>query len=176
LPLIIHIHGGGWSGGDKNGIPPIGLVANGYALASVQYRLSGEAIFPAAIQDCKAAVRWLRANAKKYNLDPDHFGVWGGSAGGHLVALLGTSGGVKEFEVGDNLNVSSKVQAVCDWFGPTDFLQMNAQAKAGAGGALDHDGPKSPESRFIGGAIQENKDKCARPIRSHTSPRNRHHS
>ena len=162
LPLIIHIHGGGWSGGSKNGIPPIGLVANGYAVASVQYRLSGEAIFPAAIQDCKAAVRWLRANAQKYKLDPDHFGAWGSSAGGHLVALLGTSGGVKEFDVGNNLNVSSRVQAVCDWFGPTDFLQMNAQAKAGAGGAFDHDSPKSPESRFIGGAIQENKDKCAK--------------
>jgi acetyl esterase/lipase len=164
VPLIIHVHGGGWSVGNKKAIPTNGgeFVKKGYAVASIQYRLSGEAIFPAAIQDCKAAVRWLRANSKKYNLDPDHFAAWGGSAGGHLVALLGTSTGVKEFDVGENLDVSSKVQAVCDWFGPTDFLQMNAQAKAGAGSGLDHDSPKSPESHFIGGAIQDNKEKCAK--------------
>lgn len=166
-PLIIFIHGGGWAAGDKRNVPSNGaeFVRNGYAVACVQYRLSGEAIFPAAIQDCKSAVRWLRANAQKYNLDPERFAAWGNSAGGHLVALLGVSGGVKEFDVGDNLEFSSKVQAVCDWFGPTDFLQMNAQSEGK--GALDHDSPKSPESRFIGGPIQENKDKVAKanPIR-----------
>ena len=146
FPLVIHIHGGGWSGGSYKSLPPNAeeLIAGGYAVASIQYRLSGEAIFPAAIQDCKLAVRWLRANAKQYNFDPDRFAAWGSSAGGHLVALLGTSGGVKEFEVGDHPEASSKVQAVCDWFGPTDFSQMNTQAKVLGNSAIDHDSPRSP--------------------------------
>lgn len=160
VPLVIWVHGGAWLAGNKNSVPGNDLVQNGFAVASVQYRLSGQAIFPAAIQDVKAAVRWLRANAKKYGLDPKRFGAWGSSAGGHLVALLGTSGGEKDFESGDHLKESSRVQAVCDWFGPTDFLKMNAQA--GANSKIDHDSPGSPESRFIGGPIQKNKDKAAR--------------
>lgn len=162
-PVILWVHGGAWAAGNKNSIPRNDFLEHGFALASVQYRLSGEAIFPAAIQDCKAAVRWLRAQAGKYHLDPERFGVWGASAGGHLVALLGTSGGVKEFEVGEHLDQSSKVQAVCDWFGPTDFLQMTAHSKAaGVPSKIDHDSPRSPESRFIGGPILENKEKVAR--------------
>ena len=102
LPLIIWIHGGGWQNGSKEGCPPLrnGYTGRGYAVASINYRLSGHAIFPAQIEDCKAAIRWLRAHAKEYSLDPQRFGVWGSSAGGHLVALLGTSGDVKEFDVG----------------------------------------------------------------------------
>ncbi len=94
LPLIIWVHGGGWAAGSKDGCPPLrgGYTRRGYAVASIGYRLSGDAIFPAQIEDCKAAIRWLRAHAKEYNLDPDHFAAWGSSAGGHLVALLGTSG------------------------------------------------------------------------------------
>ena len=76
----------------------MGLLGRGYAVAAINYRLSQHAVFPAQIEDCKAAIRFLRANAKKYNLDPGAFGVWGSSAGGHLVALLGTSGDVKELE------------------------------------------------------------------------------
>src|SRR5437868_4772034 len=123
LPLIIWVHGGGWQAGSKDGCPPLrgGHTQRGYAVASINYRLSGHAPFPAQIEDCKAAIRWLRAHAKEYNLDPKRFGVWGSSAGGHLVALLGTSGDVKEFDVGANLDQSSRVQAVCDYFGPTDF-------------------------------------------------------
>ncbi len=163
LPVVVWVHGGAWQGGNKNSVPPNDLLQHGFVIAAVQYRLSGQAIYPAAIQDCKAAVRWLRANAKKYNLDPEHFGAWGASAGGHLVALLGTSGGVKEFDVGDHLDESSRVQAVCDWFGPTDFLQMTRHAKeAGVPSKIDHDAPNSPESRLIGGPILENKDKVAR--------------
>lgn len=163
VPLVIWIHGGGWSAGTRQSIPANELVQAGFALAAVQYRLSGEAIFPAAIVDCKAAVRWLRANAAKHNLNAERFGAWGSSAGGHLVALLGTSAGVKEFEVGEHLEQSSAVQAVCDWFGPTDFLRMTEHAKeAGIVSKIDHDSAKSPESRFIGGAIQQNKDKVAR--------------
>ena len=96
LPLVIWIHGGGWRQGTKGGnLPALRLARRGYAVASLDYRLSGDAKFPAQIEDCKAAVRWLRAHVKKYNLNPDRFGAWGSSAGGHLVALLGTSGGVK---------------------------------------------------------------------------------
>ena len=152
-PLIIWIHGGGWSGGSKNiGFSRISELLNkGFSVASVEYRLSGEAIFPAAVTDCKAAVRFLRANAKKYNLDADRFGAWGSSAGGHLAAFLGTSGDVKEFDVGSNLSVSSRVQAVCDWFGPSDFLKMND----GEHSKMNHFSPRSPESRFLGAPIEK---------------------
>lgn len=150
-PLVIWIHGGGWLGGSKHlGLKRVmGLIEQGFSVASVEYRLSGEAIFPAAVTDCKSAVRFLRANAKKYKLDPKRFGAWGSSAGGHLVAFLGTSGDVKEFDVGSNLSVSSRVQAVCDWFGPTDFLKMNDSTLS----RMDHLSAKSPESRFLGGHI-----------------------
>ncbi len=122
LPVIVWVHGGGWQKGSKDNSPGIFLAAKGFAVASVGYRLSQHALFPAQIEDCKAAIRWLRANAKKYNFDPDHVGAWGGSAGGHLVALLGTTGGMKELEGKDgNLDQSSKVQCVLDWYGPTDF-------------------------------------------------------
>jgi acetyl esterase/lipase len=133
------------------------MVSQGFAVVDVGYRLSGEAIFPAQIQDCKAAVRWIRANAKKYSLNPDRIGAWGSSAGGHLVALLGTAGDVKEFDTAENAEYSSRVQAVCDWFGPTDFLRMNDFP-----GGMDHNAPNSPESLVIGGAIQENKEKVAK--------------
>jgi acetyl esterase/lipase len=162
LPLIIWIHGGAWLGGDKRGGPFFQMLTRGYATASINYRPSGQAVFPAAIEDCKAAVRWLRAHAKEYNLDADHFGAWGSSSGGHLVALLGTSGGVKVLEgYSGNLEFSSRVQAVCDWFGPTDFLQMEAHALT-PGKPFSHDAADSPESLFIGGAIQENKEKTQR--------------
>jgi acetyl esterase/lipase len=162
LPLIIWIHGGAFRAGDKARCPALPFTARGYAAASLNYRLSGEAVFPAAIEDCKAAVRWLRANAATYNLDPGRFAAWGSSAGGHLVALLGTSGGVKDLEGdGGNPGQSSRVQAVCDWFGPTDFLQMEAHALT-PGKPFSHDAADSPESLFIGGAIQENPEKARR--------------
>jgi acetyl esterase/lipase len=160
LPLIVWIHGGGWAAGSKRDCPAIPQVGRGYAVASVDYRLTDKAIFPAQIEDCKAAIRWLRANAKTYKLDADHIAVWGSSAGGHLVALLGTSGQAKQFDVGDNLDFSSRVQAVCDFYGPTDLLQMQKQAIPEA--KMNHDDPGSPESRLIGGPIQENKDKAAK--------------
>jgi acetyl esterase/lipase len=89
MPLVIWIHGGGWQQGDKAQSPAVGLLRWGYVVASINYRLTDEAIFPAQINDCKAAVRWLRAHAEEYHIDPDHIGAWGASAGGHLVALLG---------------------------------------------------------------------------------------
>ena len=162
-PLIIWIHGGAWQAGSKNGgNPAMRFLEKGYAVASINYRLSQHAIFPAQIQDCKAAVRFLRAIAKKFNLNPDAFGAWGSSAGGHLVALLGTSGDVKELEgeVGEHKGVSSRVQAVCDFFGPTDLTKMAEQEKVK--GKIDHDSPNSPESKLVGGPIQQNKDKAAK--------------
>src|SRR5262245_6394366 len=162
LPVIVWIHGGAWSGGSRdNPVPAPAFVGKGYAVASIGYRLSQHATFPAQIEDCKAAIRWLRANAQTYRLDPEHLAVWGASAGGHLAALLGTTGGVKELEgKGGNAEQSSRVQAVVDFFGPTDFLQMDIHAVKGA--VLKHDPADSPESRLIGGAIQQNAEKVKR--------------
>jgi acetyl esterase/lipase len=162
LPVIVWIHGGAWMGGSKDGGgSALPFAGKGYAVASMNYRLSQHAVFPAQIEDCKAAIRWLRANAKTYNLDPERIGVWGASAGGHLVALLGTTGGVEDLEgKGGNADRSSRVQAVVDFFGPTDFLQMDAHAVSGA--RMKHDPPTSPESRLIGGAIQDNVEKVGR--------------
>ena len=159
MPLIIWVHGGAWLAGSKDGpSPALRFTASGYAVAQVGYRLSQEARFPAQIYDCKAAVRWLRANAAKNNLDPNKFVAWGASAGGHLVALLGTSGNVPELEGNDNdLKESSRVQAVVDWFGPTDFLHIGD-----AESDIHHNAPDSPESKLIGGPLLENKDKAAK--------------
>jgi acetyl esterase/lipase len=161
LPVIVGIHGGGWAGGSKEGSQGVRQSGRGYAVACIGYRLSGEAIFPAQIEDCKAAVRWLRANAGKYNLDPNHIGATGHSAGGHLASLLGTSGDVREFDQGgDNREFPSRVQAVCALSGPTDFLQMDAHAVPDA--PFKHNDARSPESRLVGGPIQQNQDKVAR--------------
>lgn len=155
MPVIIWVHGGGWKGGSKGSIGrAVGVLSRGYALVDVEYRLSGEAIWPAQIEDCKAAVRWTRANAKKYGLDPNRIGAWGSSAGGHLVAMMGVAGDVEKFDTHkEYADVSARVQAVCDWFGPTDFTQMDAHRPEGA--RLVHDDPNSPESRLVGGPIQK---------------------
>lgn len=161
LPLVVWVHGGAWRAGSKDRCPALRLLGKGYVVASINYRLSQEAIFPAQIEDCKAAIRWLRANSVKFHIDPDRIGVWGSSAGGHLVALLGTTGDVRELEgQGGSARFSSRVQAVVDFFGPTDFLQMDAHALESA--PFKHDAANSPESKLVGGAIQENKEKVAR--------------
>jgi len=159
LPLIINIHGGAFRMGSKEQGVPLEYLAQGFAVASINYRLSQHAIFPAQIEDCKAAVRWLRAHSGEYRLDPKRFASWGSSAGGHLAAMLGTTGDTKEFDVGGNLDQSSRVEAVVDYFGPTDFLQMDAHRLPN--GQL-HDPADSPESQLVGGAIQENKEKTTR--------------
>jgi acetyl esterase/lipase len=162
-PLVIWIHGGAWRGGSKDGgpRPAMQLLRRGYVVASINYWLSQHAPFPAQIEDCKVAARFLRANASKYGLDPDHFGAWGGSAGGHLAALLGTSGEVKDPE-GDGSNpcVSSRVQAVCDIFGPANLFTIAAQS--GPDSTLQHDAPDSPESLLLGGPILDRKDAARR--------------
>jgi len=156
FPVILSIHGGAFKGGDKRDgqLAPIfeGL-RRGYAIVSINYRLSPEAIFPAQIYDVKAAVRWIRANAKQYKFNPDKIAAWGGSAGGTLVALAGTSGNVKELEdlTLGNPAQSSRVQAVVDWFGPTDFLKMDDQLKeSNVKNPQIHSIPDSPESELIG--------------------------
>jgi CubicO group peptidase (beta-lactamase class C family)/acetyl esterase/lipase len=124
-PLAVWIHGGGWRAGSKERCYVQWLTEHGYAVASISYRLTDQATFPAQLHDCKAAVRWLRANAETYGYRGDRVAVAGSSAGGHLAALLGTTAGVPELEgtVGGNLDYSSRVDAIVDYYGPTDFIQ-----------------------------------------------------
>lgn len=159
VPLVVWIHGGAFRMGSKDQNVPLWLLDEGYAVAAINYRLSDQAVFPAQIEDCKAAVRWLRASASQYGIDAGRIAAWGESAGGHLAALLGTIGDRTPFDVGGNLGVSGRVAAVIDFFGPTDFLQMDTHRLPTD---LTHDAPDSPESLVIGGPIQENKDKVAR--------------
>ena len=159
LPVVLWIHGHRWSRGSKEQRPPINLMAHGYIVVSLDYRLSGEAPFPAAIEDCKAAVRWLRANAATYQIDPDHIGAWGHSAGGHLAALLGTSGGAAELEgTSDNSSFSSRIQAVCDMSAPMDILQFYETVSNLNEGAARR--AKSSVEQFLGGPVEENKAKA----------------
>jgi acetyl esterase/lipase len=156
-PVIVAIHGGAFYMGDsrmRNDITPMlqGL-KRGYAVVSVNYRLSGEATFPRAVNDVKAVVRFVRANAKKYNFNPDKIVAWGGSAGGNMVSMLGTTGYVENLN-GDNtenLEYPSNVQAVVDWFGPCDFRKFDEQFKTS--GFKKHNssiGDDSAESWYIG--------------------------
>ena len=126
FPAIVCLHGGGWSSGTRESLNDIaGIFArNGYVAVTVTYRLAPDAKFPAQIEDCKAAVRWLRANAKKYRVDPDHIGAVGFSAGGHLCCLLGVTDKKDGLEgEGGNADQSSRVQAVVSYFGPTDLCE-----------------------------------------------------
>jgi acetyl esterase/lipase len=162
VPAIVHIHGGGWQSGRKNLQQAVSYAREGFVAVSIDYRLSGVAKFPAGVHDCKAAIRWVRANAKKYLINPDQIGVVGSSAGGHLSVLLGTSGGDPYLEgnLGNN-QFSSTVQCVVDKWGPTDFLRMDDVP-----GNILHLGPDSPEARWIGGQITQHPDlvKKANPI------------
>lgn len=152
LPLVVWIHGGAWRAGSKDNAPTAAFAADGYAAASIGYRYTQEAPFPANVEDCKAAIRWLRANAAKYSIDPDRIGIWGSSAGGHLVAMLGTSGDVKELEGAHGVQgVSSRVQAVVDWYGPTRVARMSHHPSQ-----MDHDAPDSPENQLAGALVQQN--------------------
>jgi acetyl esterase/lipase len=126
FPAVLCIHGGGFRAGNREGYDGlcIKLAQQGYVAVTITYRLAPKYPFPAAIYDTKAAVRWLRANAAKYHIDPDKIGVTGGSAGGHLALFLGVTSDVKEFEGdGGNPEKSSKVACVVDYFGPTDFTK-----------------------------------------------------
>lgn len=158
FPVIVSIHGGAFKMGDKADgqlNPMLKALKRGYAVVSINYRLSGEAIFPAQIQDVKAAIRFVRANAGSYKLNPDRFAAWGGSAGGHLAAMVGTTGDITLFDDRSlgNAAQSSRVQAVVDWFGPIQFDQMDPQFKVSGKGRPDHDLANSPESELVGRQI-----------------------
>ncbi|HEX3129070.1 MAG TPA: alpha/beta hydrolase fold domain-containing protein [Thermoanaerobaculia bacterium] len=168
-PVILWIHGGGWRTGSRLPVPTraSNLCSRGYAVASVDYRLTTTALWPAQIQDVRGAVRWLRAHASDYNLDVDRFGAWGESAGGHLAAFLAFSGGAGTVTVGSvtldlegstggNLDQSSRVQAVVDWYGATDVLQMHFYPTT-----VNHDSSASDESKFLGGPIQDRPELAA---------------
>ena len=128
LPAVVYVHGGGWTSGDKGGGVGVqeisALTEKGFVAFSINYRLAPEYRFPAMIEDVKCAIRSIRAHADGYHVDPNRIGVWGGSAGGHLVSLLGTSDESAGFDVGEYLDYSSRVQAVVDMFGPVDLTRM----------------------------------------------------
>jgi acetyl esterase/lipase len=151
FPAVILIHGGAFKAGDKamEVTNAAKLVANGYVAISINYRLSGEAVFPAGVHDAKAAVRFARANASTYRINPDKIGTWGASAGGYFSAILGTSGGDAYLEgtQGNHLTTSSKVQACIDWFGPICFSTMVAEGLA-LGFATNYN--VNNESQFLG--------------------------
>jgi len=160
FPVLVHIHGGAFKMCNKDDIqmiPFLGLLKEGYAVVSVEYRMSGEAIFPAAVMDCKAAIRWLRKNADTYHLDSAKFAAVGGSAGGNISAMIATSDGILEMEDLSQGNEAfpSNVQAGVIWFGPTDFLKMDEQLASLNIGPLDHNEADSPESLYMGGKITE---------------------
>ncbi|MEK6700876.1 MAG: alpha/beta hydrolase fold domain-containing protein [Planctomycetota bacterium] len=163
-PVVVWIHGGGWSAGDKSsatgGNKVTDLLNRGFVVVSINYRLSQDAIFPAQIHDCKGAIRFLRARAPQFQIDSRRIGVWGSSAGGHLVALLGTSAGVEDAEgtVGGNILQSSRVNAVADFFGPADFFNVD--------GWHTECIPVTPEAQLLGaclGAIQDNQNNPTAP-------------
>ena len=163
FPVVVAIHGGAFKMGDKADGQESAMLAaldRGYAVASINYRLSDEAIFPAQVNDAKAAVRYLRANAATYNLDPNKIAAWGGSAGGYLAAMLGTTGGVADLEdmSQGNSDQSSAVQAVVDWFGPLSFLDMDPQFQASGTGPANHNDAGSPESQLLGSALPDVPD------------------
>jgi acetyl esterase/lipase len=158
-PVIVHFHGGAFMFGtqrDINLVPMLRGLDKGFAIISVSYRMSGEARFPAMIYDAKAAIRFIRANALHYDLDTEKIGVWGPSAGGYVVSMLGATNDESVFEDLEmgNASFSSNVQAVVDWCGPSgNFLEMDPALRENDFGDADHNDPLSPESRFMGAPI-----------------------
>jgi len=172
FPVIVCIYGSAFFSNNSKAATFSGglgqrLLKEGFAVVSINHRSSSDAKFPAQIQDVKAAIRFIRANSPAFSLDTSFIGITGWSSGGHLSALTGTTNTTKkdkireldidiEGNLGKFTNTSSRINAVVDWFGPTDFLIMDS-----CGSQMKHDDVKSPESSLIGGAIQENKDKVA---------------
>lgn len=163
FPVIVSIHGGAFMGGDKRDIqltPMLESLKCGYVLVGVNYRMSGEAQFPSLVHDVKAAIRWIRANAEQYLFDPKRIATWGGSAGGYLSLMMGVSTWAAELEdlTLGNSEQPSHVQAVVDWFGPTDFLKMDEQlAESGFASPVEfsHNGADSPESLLLGAQVTQ---------------------
>ena len=166
--MVVWVHGGGWQSGSKADVNQAQrLVCRGYAVASIDYRLSNEQSFPAQAHDVKAAIRFLRSIATTYGLDAERFALFGSSAGGHLAAIAGVSSGVGELEdltLGSS-GQSSTVRAIVDWYGPTRFTQMDQQliAQGCATGTAGHGASDSPESRLLGCTV--NDPACAAAVR-----------
>lgn len=152
-PLVIWVHGGGWAKGSKNSTGNCKWVLDErYALASIGYRLTDTASFPAQLDDCKSAIAWLKLNAKDFGFDASRLVVWGSSAGGHLVAMLGTTG--------DSSSELDDIAGVIDWFGPSELLTMQEQRTLPTN--LNADAPDSFESRLVGGPLQATKQVALR--------------
>lgn len=171
FPIILHLHGGAFEIGgrrDFHVLTWLRALDRGYAVVSVEYRLSGEAIFPAGIQDAKAAVRWLRAHGSKYSLNADRVAAVGGSSGGNYAAMLCVTAGEALFDdpALGNTEYASDIQAAVDMFGPTDFLKMDEHLTANHLGPADHSEGTSPEARYLGAPITAVPDKVrlASPI------------
>jgi len=158
-PLIVYIQGSGWLPQERyEAIPQLSHYSHyGYAVASVEYRHSKEAHFPAHIQDVKTAIRFLRENAETYNIDAERIAVWGDSSGGHLASLVGVSDGYSEFENEHYKEQSSKVKAVIDFYGPTDFTHMNKYPSK-----INRQEPDCPEALLLGGPIAEKEELVAK--------------
>lgn len=166
FPVILYLHSGAWITGDRKGGPAIRQASRGYAVASIDYRLAPQSTWPSQIEDCKAAVRWLRANTARFDLDPDRIGVFGTSAGGHLAAVLGTTSDRPELEglyLG-NPQFSTAVKVVVDFYGPTDLLKLDEQKLPCYG--LDANAFYMPPSLLMGCPIQQCREKTetANPI------------
>lgn len=164
LPLVVWIHGGGWMSKNHDaGIDRVTpLVRTGrYAAASINYRPSSQARWPAQIHDCNAALRWLRAHAEEFGIDPDRIAVMGVESGGHLASMIGTGSGEIDLEgdIGRYSDQDGGVACVIDFWGPTDFLQMDDHISPGA--TLKHSEPGSPEVRLVGGSLQEKSELVA---------------
>jgi len=163
FPVIATFHGGAWMFGDKGddmNLPFLEGLKHGYAVACVNYRLSGEAHFPSQIHDCKTAIRYLRTNATDYHLDGTRIGAWGASAGAHLAALLGTTPRVRGLDDPSmrktKTRFSCKVQAVVTWYGPLEnFIKMDEELTASGMGTPNHSNEDSPESQLLGRKITE---------------------
>lgn len=147
VPVVMWVHGGGWKNGSKDRCPAAWLTEHGFAVVSINYRLTDEAQWPAQIDDCRAAVRWIRQNAEGYRLDGNHIAAWGGSAGGHLVAVLGTG------DAPADEKISSRVQAVCDWYGPSDLLTMPPNVLVQ--GRTAEDLANSNGAKLLGGTVRD---------------------
>ena len=158
FPLLVYVQGSAWRPQNLYmALPQLADFAHrGFVVASVEYRPTLEAIFPAQIQDVKAAIRFLKSNAARFNLDPVRVAVWGDSSGGHMAVMTGVSEGVAEFDTPDYPDQSSGVRTVVDFYSPTDLLQMSKYPSK-----VDHDHASSPESFLVGGPLQENPEKAA---------------
>jgi acetyl esterase/lipase len=167
--LVVYIHGGGWRGGEKEDCPILPLVGAGYAVASVDYRLTPQAPFPANVHDIKGAIRFLRAEGSRWGIDGKRIAIIGSSAGGHLAALVGVSSGVSSLEgnVGGHTGTSSEVQAVVSFFGASNLETILAQSTE-SGRAF-----REPALRLLLGGLPEEKPALARlasPV-AHLDPR-----